>query len=180
MIKKILNYFNSSRKSSFHDDGYVVDFANVDSLFSNSQSKKAYKNNVIVHRCVDLISSSAAHIPLLVYINGKKPDNHHIAKLLKHPNHLSAGAEFFEKVIANKLLFGNSYILSSNSKKSKLSEIFVLPPSSVEVALQDNMIIGYKYNSDSSSGKFFPLDQITGASQILHLKNYNPYLAALK
>ena len=175
MIKKILNYFNNTKKSRFHDDGYVVDFANIDSLFSNSKTNKAYKNNVIVHRCVDLISSSAAHIPLLLYINGKKSDNHYISKLLKHPNHLNAGAAFFEKVIAHKLLFGNSYILASNSRTSKLSEIFILPPSSVEVALQDNMITGFKHNSGSSSEKFFPLDQITGASQILHLKNYNPY-----
>jgi HK97 family phage portal protein len=171
MISKIFNYFGY-RKSKRSSSNYELDFSNIDSFFSESGSKQAYKNNVIVHRCVDLIAQSAAHVPLVTYVKGKKAENHRIAKILQRPNHMNSGATFFEKAVAHKLLFGNSYILATNSKS--LCELFVLQPNSVEVAIENNAIIGYKYNS-STKAQFFPLDQASGKSQILHLKNYNPY-----
>jgi HK97 family phage portal protein len=176
MISKILNYFGG-KKSRHSNSINQIDFANIDSFFSDSGIKQSYKNNVIVHRCVDLISQAASHVHLVTYVNGKKSSNNKIIKILQRPNHLTSGATFFEKIVAHKLLFGNSYILATttNNKCSNISELFILQPNSVEVVVENSMITGYKYNISSSKAQFFSLDQTNGRSQILHLKNYNPY-----
>ena len=174
MISKIFNYVLGKKSKSFNSS-YQMGISNIDSFFSDSGVKQSYKNNVIVHRCVDLIAQSASHVHLVTFINGKKVLNNKIAKILQRPNHMTSGAAFFEKVIAHKLLFGNSYILATNSKYNNIAELFILQPNSVEVNVENNILKGYKYSSSSPKAQFFPLDQVSGKSQILHIKNYNPY-----
>lgn len=137
--------------------------------------KNAYKDNVIVYRCTNLIAQSAAHVPFILYNSLKKVryNDHPIARLLKRPNSRTAGAEFFEKVIAHKLLFGNAFILLTNNTK-KQGEFFLLAPQNMEICYDDNDNKYYKYETANKVIKY-PVDNISGKSNILHLKNYNPY-----
>ena len=163
MLSKILNYFHTSENvtKSRNFDYYL------DHLVLDNKNTQSYKNNVVVHRCVDLISQSAAHVHLLAYVQDKKSEK--LSRILHKPNHLNSGSVFFEKVIAHKLLFGNSYIMMT-----KASEMFVLHPNSVDISVEQSRITGYKYTANDKT-YFYSLDHMSGKSQVLHIKNYNPY-----
>ena len=168
-MQKMMDGF--SKKSSDY-----VNLANLHSLISNENTKigvSSYANNVIVNRCVNIIAQSAGHVPLKIYKttpNGKKAICHDaLSRLLTKPNHKKIGTMFFEQVIADKLLYGNAYILATGPKGAPPRELYIVSPDSIESITRGNKIIAYKYLD-----KTYPIDPITGDCQILHLKNYNP------
>ena len=66
--------------------------------------EEGYKKNIIANRCVSLIATSAASVDWLLYFKTKTNkqiiNQHKLLELLKKPNPLYAGAEFFENVFA--------------------------------------------------------------------------------
>lgn len=133
----------------------------------------AYRENVIVYRCVNLIAQSAGHVPwkVLKSKSGEVIANHPLNNLLKRPNPEKAGADFFSELISSMLLFGNSYILSTSDFRPK--EIYLLPASATEAVLDQNVLVAYKYQS-ASGDKLYRIDPISKISRVLHLKNYHP------
>ncbi|MEY4464104.1 MAG: hypothetical protein RLZZ81_1075 [Pseudomonadota bacterium] len=102
---------------------------------------EAYRENVIVYRCINLIAQSAGHVPwkVLKSKNGEVISDHPLQYLLKRPNPEKAGADFFSELIASKLLFGNSYILSTLD--SKPQEIYLLPALATELVIEHNNLV---------------------------------------
>lgn len=137
----------------------------------------AYRLNVIVYRCVNLIAGSASHVPWLVFKNhgsGRSLiGNHPIYRLLAKPNPEKAGADFFCEVIAGKLLFGNSYILSIAADKSPPPAIYLLHSQATEIVTRQNRAVAYRFNS-SGGERIYPIDLVSRMSRVLHLKNYHP------
>ena len=169
----MLSYLKNLLSSKKHYN-YLDNF-----FFSQSASTKAdatsYKRNVIVNRCVNIISQAAGHVPWVVLkktSQGLQKDHHHkVHKLLKRPNPTTAGAEFFCEIIATKLLFGNSYILAVSPANSLTPlELYSLQPTDVEIVSNNTEITGYKH----AAKKLYPVHPVTKQSQILHFKNYNP------
>jgi HK97 family phage portal protein len=167
---------NSSAKKSFN----FSDFNNwnFSGNISSSAGVDTYLENVIVYRCVNLIAQSASHVPWMV----KKVshtgeitniENHPVLKLLRKPNPEKAGAEFFGEVIANKLLYGNAYILSASTRNLPMREIYLLSPTATEIVTNNGRAISYKYKAIGEE-RLYHIDPVTRMSQILHLKNYHP------
>lgn len=175
MVKKFFKkVFNSTTyKSSKYADFTILDRGE----FGDTKiGVEAYRKNVIVYRCVNLIAQSASHVPWIVSKsrNGlvERLVTHPAYQLLKKPNSEKAGADFFGEVIASKLLHGNAYILLPPINQ-KPREMYLLPATSMEVVLDQYHPIGYRCNSAGGT-KFYPIDPITRMSRILHLKNYHP------
>ncbi|KYP97956.1 hypothetical protein BG75_02585 [Rickettsia endosymbiont of Proechinophthirus fluctus] len=61
--------------------------------------------------------------------------------LLKKPNPKKAGADFVSELIASKLLFGNSDILSALDSYPK--EIYLLPALVTELVIEHNNLVAY-------------------------------------
>ncbi|KAJ6645030.1 hypothetical protein Bhyg_00231 [Pseudolycoriella hygida] len=137
---------------------------------------EAYKNNVIVNRCVNLIAQSASHVPWIVSKNKggsyERVLNHPVYHLLKRPNPEKAGADFFGEVIASKLLYGNAYILAALVNMQP-REIYLLPAYSMNLMLDKGAAIAYRYTGNNEE-RIYPIDRVRRVSQILHLKNYHP------
>lgn len=175
MVKKI---FKKIFKTTTYKSNKYADFTMLDhGEFGDTKiSVEAYRKNVIVYRCVNLIAQSASHVPWIVSKsrNGltERLITHHAYHLLKKPNPEKAGADFFGEVIASKLLHGNAYVLLSPIN-SKPREIYLLPATSMEVVLDKYHPVGYRCNSANGS-KSYSIDPITRMSRILHLKNYHP------
>ncbi|AVP87441.1 Phage portal protein [Candidatus Phycorickettsia trachydisci] len=171
MLQYIQKFFHSKKSTT----NYLENF-----YFSDPYEPKAgiesYRNNVIVNRCVNVIAQSAGHVPWVVMQKTssgfEKVTFHHLARLLKKPNPMKAGAEFFAEIIANKLLFGNSYILAI-SNNNKPVELHSLNPQAVQVICEKGSIVGYKYITNNNT-KYYPVDSVNKHSQVLHIKNYHP------
>src|ERR1700677_2010027 len=140
-------------------------------------SAGSYKRNVIVYRCVNLITQSASHVPWILYKNKglawEKINNHPLYKLLDHPNAFKAGADFFAEVIASMLLFGNSYILATGKDEDVPQELHILPSEQVEIVTKDGVMLGYRHRH-SKGDSFYAIDKMSSKSRVLHLKTYNP------
>lgn len=142
-----------------------------------SASASSYKNNVVVYRCVNVITQSASHVPWVLYKNKgasyEKLHSHPLHKLLNHPNSTKAGADFFAEVIASLLLFGNSYILASGNDSAPPQELHMLHAKQTEVVMSDGIAIGYRHRH-AKGERFYPIGRVTSNSRVLHLKTYNP------
>lgn len=171
------NYINKLRNNRQKKTVNILDIP--DSIFFSEGriSAEQYFDNVIVHRCVSLIASSASHVPWLIYKNqGNKrvfTHNHLAAKLLKKPNSETSGADFFTEVISNLLLYGNSYLFLAGFNAAMPSGIYNLHSKAVEIVTKENRPIAYKYRAFGTE-KLYPIDNISRVSRILHFKNYHP------
>ncbi len=147
-------------------------------FFKNSViGPEEYSNNVIVYRCVNIIAQGASHVPWVIYENNgtkKKIEhkNYPLYNLLKKPNNMQSGAEFFASLVASKLLFGNSYI-ACYGDGSTISSLYLLHPNHIELKLKNGSPSHYVYKNNGKE-THFPINHKTQKSQILHIKSYNP------
>ncbi|HJK86649.1 MAG TPA: phage portal protein [Candidatus Megaira endosymbiont of Nemacystus decipiens] len=152
------------------------------SFFNNGSDKSvgvdSYLKNVIVHRCVSLIATSASHVPWQVFSTSSTGDklqpNHPVVKLLKKPSPNSSGADFFIENLSNLLLYGNSYMLIDYDKTNSFYTIKNLHPNDVSELVLGDKNVGYKVISEGKTYNY-KTDPSSGISQILHIKNYNPH-----
>lgn len=142
-------------------------------------AREAYIRNVVAYKCISMLAKNASSIPLLLYDKRTKREikNHPLLDLLNNPNPTQNGCEFFESIYSYKLIAGNSFIKatflkSENFKNPK--ELFVLRPDRINIIAGENGLpMAYEYKVNNSKTRFY-VDKITGQSEILHLKNFNP------
>ena len=164
MLNYFKKFFVTKKKYNYLDNFYFAD-----DVGKSKAGVESYKTNVIVNRCVNIIAQSASHVPWVIMKKTSKGferlPSHYINKLLKRPNPLKAGAEFFSEIIANKLLFGNSYILavSGGAKNCLPYELYSLNPRAIEIVNINGVTSGYKYVIEASGKnheKIYTIDPI--------------------
>jgi len=140
-------------------------------------AEEGYQKNVIVHRCIKLISQNAAAVPWVInrVRNGKKtplPD-HKLAGILRRPNPMQSGAEFFEALYGHFLISGNAYIEAVNLESNN-PELWCLRPDRMRVLPGANGVpAAYRYTIGGQSVDF-PVAPNDAHSPVLHLKSFHP------
>jgi len=164
------NNFHTSLHFLTNDKGSPADYS--------SFADEAYGKNVIVYRAVNLISSSAASVPWKLHHlqNDKKIEihDHPILDLLHKPNPISAGASFFENLYAYKLISGNCFIYALRKSGGVPLELHLLRPDRVKVIPGNGGMPKYYHYKIGDKELKFPVDKLTGKSDILHIKSFNP------
>ena len=172
------NIFYNDTKSYFQQLGKPVWSSRNYEKFSD----EGYIKNVITYKCISMIAKNSSTVPFILYEKtGNKKEvikNHKLLNLLKRPNPMQNKFEFFESLYSFKLIAGNSYmkaIFSQNEEYfSNPKELFILRPDRMTVIAGSNGLpMGYKYKVNNSTKNFY-VNSITGKSEILHLKNFNP------
>lgn len=189
----MLNIFGKSQKTEkkaskmqnelAQDFGYRTYFYNnTQPLWMNRNYTKfadeAYTKNVIAHKCISLVSKLTASIDWKLFELTESGKNyfrkHPIIDLLNYPNPLTSGSLFFESVISYKLISGNSFVLAVTNSTGTPKELYTLRPDRVSISTDKNGYINnYIYNAGAKDIKY-PVDKISGRSQVLHYKNFNP------
>lgn len=142
-------------------------------------AEEGYQQNVIVHRSVNEISRGAAMVPLKLYKRQGQDQHplevHPLLELLKRPNPNQTGSSFMESIVAYMMIAGNSYVEAVKSEEGKPpSELHVLRPDRMKVVPGASGIpSGYTYSVNGSTTQF-SVDGLSGQSDILHMKNFNP------
>lgn len=142
-------------------------------------AREGYVKNVVAYKCISMLAKNASSIPFLLYDRktNKEIKKHPLLELLNNPNPTQNRFNFFEAIYSYKLISGNSFIKatflkSENFKNPK--ELFVLRPDRINIIAGENGLpIAYEYKVNSLKTRFY-VDKITGQSEILHLKNFNP------
>lgn len=142
-------------------------------------AQEAYLKNVIAHRAITTISVAASSVPLKLFMQTNKGrtqvTNHEILSLISKPNPTQSGKEFLESIYTYRQISGNAYILAVVTKsKNRPVELYALRPDRVSIIPGDNLLPkAYRYQVGQEVVEY-PVDQITGRSQILHIKNFHP------
>lgn len=142
-------------------------------------AQEAYIRNVVAFRAIGLVSQAASSVPMyLVQQNARggrrELPGHAAIRLLRRPNPQQGYAEFFEALYKYRLISGNAFVQAAGPKDHAPVELYLLRPDRVGViAGKAAMPAGYRYTVGEVS-KDFPVDRITGRSQVLHLKTFHP------
>lgn len=142
-------------------------------------AEEAYRRNVIAYRAINLVAKGAASVPLLLYAQegqGRRAEiaRHPLLNLLAQPNPAHGGAAFLEALYIYRLVGGNAYIQATGPAAAAPRELFLLRPDRVQViAGRYGLPQGYRYKAGEETVDF-PVDQLTGMSRILHLKDFHP------
>ncbi len=143
-------------------------------------AKEAYQQNVIAHRAISMIAKGAASVTLNVTRRDTSDavqlveSKHPLCTLLSSPSPLKAYGSFFEELYSHRLISGNAYIQAVGVAGEAPRELHLLRPDRMSViAGAAALPAAYHYKTEHKLLQF-PVDQISGASRILHLKEFHP------
>jgi HK97 family phage portal protein len=136
-------------------------------------TEAGYQNVAAVYNCVAQISRGAAGIDWVVQKKqGDKwmnvPD-HPLLVLLRRPNEFDGKSRFNEKVVAYKLLSGNSYVLRVGLGSQPPRFLYPLRPDRVQIktGTPKNYISAYRYTVCGNFDDYSP-------EEVLHLTEFHP------
>lgn len=138
-------------------------------------AEEAYRRNVIAHRAIGMIAKGAASVPLLLYGQDRQEITRHpLLALLARPNPLQSSSALLEALYCHRLLSGNAYLQAVSPAGVAPQELHLLRPDRVQViAGRFGVPQGYRYKVGDEVTDY-PVDRVTGASRILHLKEFHP------
>ena len=133
--------------------------------------------NVISFRCIYYIATSLASVMWGVYKTSgteriELPDNP-INKLLKRANPDTSFVVLIQELISYLLISGNSYIEKVAPTSGIPQELYILRPDKMIIKTDKDTGAKISYNYDNDR-LVFPIDPITGKSDILHIKMFHP------
>jgi len=171
-------------KSEKVDKGYGMEVFNTyddtTTFFSDEIiAKEGYKKNTIVYKCVNLISDEASKITYkLKNADGDVIDDHPVLDKLNAPNKAQGASEFKREAFSNYLLFGNSFILAMTDESDARTDrepvfLYNLSPINIEVKSGPNFMPSEYVYTKNSIRKVYQVS-LTGQSNIMHTKTYNP------
>lgn len=141
-------------------------------------AEEGFQKNVIVYRCVKLISQNLAAVPWRLYAQDgadrRKLADHPLLSLLARPNPTQAQAEFFEAVAGFYLISGNSYIEAAGPEGAPPLELWPLRPDRMRIVPgRHGLPEAYRYQLGGQAVDF-RTDPLTGHAGVLHLKSFHP------
>lgn len=177
MFKQFKKLFD---KKSYETNSYLYQLGSAKWMNRDYTkfAEEAYIKNVIAHRAINIIAQSAASVPLKLFkkMHDRKTEifKHNILDLINSPNPSVGGKEFLESIYSYKQISGNAFLLATLSSNEIPQELFALRPDRVKILPSSNFVAaGYVYQVGEHKQEF-RVNPITGCSQILHLKNFNP------
>ena len=138
-------------------------------------SAEGFQKNVIVYRCVNLISKGVASVPWRLYRGNEEVTSHPLLDLLHKPSPRQGGSAFMESLIGYLLLSGNSYVEAVPSGSNRQpAELYSLRPDRMRlIPAPTGLPAAFEYTVHDQK-RLIPADPIEGKSNVLHLKLFHP------
>lgn len=133
---------------------------------------EGYQLNVIVYRAVKEIANACADLTLEVFQNGEALDDHPALALMARPNPAQGGDSFLKEAFTNYLILGEMAIAGTDQRPP--AELWNLNPINMEVIPGMGGLPSAYVHKVNNVKTTFPVDRITGQSDVFFLKMYNP------
>lgn len=145
-------------------------------------AKEAYIKNVIAYRCIYEIAKSGAQVEWNIKRerNGKKEKvtDTQYDHLLKRPNKEDSFGFLQIQTISYYQIAGNTYyrqIRRQTGEEKIPLELHVMRPDKMAKVLNDQgQVIQYEYEKNFGESDIYPVDKITGDSDILQIRQFHP------
>lgn len=140
-----------------------------------SFSKEAYKQNVVAFQAVNKIASAVSAIEWEVWDGSAVlPDTHPLYAFLRKPNPAQSGRDWWRTRVCYLLLSGNNYDEVITDNGGRLLEMWALRPDRMSIEKsQTGLPGGFIYTLGQQKVRY-TADPLTGESEILHTKLFNP------
>ena len=140
----------------------------------HSLAQEGYLQNVIVYRCINLIAKGLSSIPWVIYEGQEELNKHPIIDLINQPNPKSSRRTFIENLVGYLLLAGNSYVEANYDDEGRAVELYTVRPDHMKVIPGAGGVPKAFIHELDGRERRFIVNQLTGNSAILHLKNFHP------
>lgn len=139
---------------------------------------EAFIRNPVAHRSVQLIAQSVASVPWRIeHIENDQRTiltGHPAMNVLMHPNAGCSGVELLERVVSDYLISGNVYIAKIRDNDGQVRELHILRPDRMTIEPgAGGIATAYHYEVEDQVIAY-PVNGLTGGSDIIHLKSYHP------
>ena len=135
---------------------------------------EGYQLNVIVYRAVQEIAKAAASLEIELYgANDEAIDQHPALDLLRRPTPQMTWQSWLTEMIVNRMLLGETACVSAN-ETGPPAEIWPLNPLHIEVKPGRGGLPSAYVHEINRAKKTFPVDPVSGQSQMMFSKSYNP------
>lgn len=135
--------------------------------------EEGYQLNVVVYRAVAEITRSVSDLVIEVVAGDDPVDGHPSLALMARPNPAQGWDGFIAEAFTNYLLTGEMAIVRYPDT-GKAVELWNLNPLYIKVDPgRGGLPAAYVYEQNNTT-KAFPVDRITGRSQVFFMKSYNP------
>lgn len=147
---------------------------NFSSTSYDDLAEVGYRKNVIVYRCVQLISRALASVEWTLNDGDEILRAHEILDLMNKPNTTQYKTTFIEEAVSYLLLSGNCYVMAKRENTGKAKNLYLLRPDRVTIIPGNGEFpLAYQYQSFDKK-RIFEVNQETGECDILHIKLFNP------
>lgn len=142
-------------------------------------AKEGYSLNPVVFACVGMIGQAAASVKLELHKYDAKGDrtvilSDKLLDRLKQPNPTQSWKDFIQEMVAWHRIAGEVFVLRL-PEKGPPAELYLMNPAHITVEKAENSLVPKAFVHGIGEGKItYPVDQLTGASQVLHIKTFNP------
>lgn len=137
-------------------------------------AKEGYQKNVVAFRCIKYNAQTIACVPFKLMKGDTEVEDHDLLTLMRRPNPMTGGKQFFESVVSFGELAGNSYLEAVGPDSGPPLELWSLRPDRMRpIAGSTGMPAGYVYTVNGQETTFL-VNPVTGDSDILHLKSFHP------
>tara|TARA_R110000744_G_scaffold49636_2_gene107794 strand:+ start:12305 stop:14230 length:1926 start_codon:yes stop_codon:yes gene_type:complete len=160
--------------------GPVVSYSNVGVDRTSKDdyhdmAKDGYQENVVVFRCINEIAKGAASVQFTLFRGDQPITDHPLLDLLKRPNPMNSGSEFFQSLYSFVLMSGNAFMLKAGPDNMEPNELYLLRPDRIKIRPSKRDIpLMFEYTVDGRIAAQYPVDQSTGYSDVKQIKTFNP------
>ena len=133
---------------------------------------EGYQMNVIVYRAIKEIVQAAVSIKIELHQGDKILDTHPALDLLKRPNVLQSYGQWVSEMIVNRNLFGETFAVGTVGPR--FAELWPMNPLDMVIKPSTYGIPVAYCHEKNGKEQYFPVDRITGRSDVFFLKMYNP------
>jgi HK97 family phage portal protein len=153
---------------------------NIESMYA--EFCRALDASSIVSNAHDKITSAVSSMKFVITRNGDPIENHPLMALLNRPNPEMSRSLFLASIASSRFLAGTAYIQRTLNRARKPIELWPIRPDKMELKLDDKghpraYVMGNPKTEDnvgSISGVHFPIDPVTGQSDIASIRSVNP------
>lgn len=141
---------------------------------------EGYEQNPIVYACISRIAEACSSVKLEVHKYDSKGNKtvlnrHKLLDLLAKPNPTQSWMDFIQEAVAWYKIAGEIFILRL-PEKGPAAELYLLDPSAMDIERDKQgsaVPVAYLYGFGPNQRRF-PVNIVTGESQVLHIKTFNP------
>ncbi|PVM92080.1 phage portal protein [Caulobacter radicis] len=131
---------------------------------------EGFSKNPVAYRCVRMIAEAAGSVPLAVFHDGRRSDDHPLARLLAAPNPEQGGPDLMEAFFGHLQVAGNGYLEAAGEQPS---ELYALRPDRMAVVPGPRgWPAAYDYQAGGRTARIGR--DADGWLPVLHLKLFNP------